>query len=134
MSSHTPGGTRTPGWRSPLYATEHHLPTRWLTCLIPPGVYCIAVLLCVLRSEPTAFHKSSLLFHCRPQQWHSAWVTRIPGINRRILGDTRRNLTSIKTKHGNRLNLEPALILALTKFRPHPVSGGISGPPCSWDI
>jgi hypothetical protein len=32
--------------------------------------------------------------------------------------DTRRHLTSIRTKHRNRLNLEPALILALTKIRP----------------
>jgi hypothetical protein len=30
----------------------------------------------------------------------------------------RKQLTSIKTKHRNRLNLEPALTLALTKIRP----------------
>jgi hypothetical protein len=29
-----------------------------------------------------------------------------------------RDLTSLKTKHRNRLNLDPALILALTKIRP----------------
>jgi hypothetical protein len=31
---------------------------------------------------------------------------------------TRRHFTSIKTKHRNRLNLEPALILALRNIRP----------------
>jgi hypothetical protein len=44
-------------------------------------------------------------------QWSSTWSTRTPW-------GTRKHLTSIKTKHKNRLNLEPALILALTKIRP----------------
>jgi hypothetical protein len=39
------------------------------------------------------------------QQWSSTW-------------STRRHLTSIKTKHRNRFNLEPALILTFTKIRP----------------
>jgi hypothetical protein len=34
------------------------------------------------------------------------------------LGRTRKHLTSIKPKHRKRLNLEPALIFALTKIRP----------------
>jgi hypothetical protein len=38
-------------------------------------------------------------------QWSATWCTRS-------------HLTPIKTKHRNRLNLEPALILALTKIRP----------------
>jgi hypothetical protein len=41
-----------------------------------------------------------------------------PGVRQDILEGTRKHLTSIKTKHRNRLNLEPALILALTKIRP----------------
>jgi hypothetical protein len=35
-----------------------------------------------------------------------------------ILGGMRKHLTSIKTKHRNRLNPEPSLILAFTKIRP----------------
>jgi hypothetical protein len=35
-----------------------------------------------------------------------------------ILGGTRKQLISIKTKHENRLNLEPALILAPKKISP----------------
>jgi hypothetical protein len=46
-----------------------------------------------------------------PDQWSSACGTS-------ILEGTRELLTSIKTKHRNRLNFEPDLILALTKIRP----------------
>jgi hypothetical protein len=38
-------------------------------------------------------------------QWYSTW-------------GTRNHLALVKTKHRNLLNLEPALILALTKIRP----------------
>jgi hypothetical protein len=39
-----------------------------------------------------------------------------PGVSQNILGGTPRHLTSIKSKHRNRFNLKPALILALTKI------------------
>jgi hypothetical protein len=39
------------------------------------------------------------------KQWYSTW-------------GTLKHLTSIGTKHRNHLNLEPALILTLTKIRP----------------
>jgi hypothetical protein len=42
--------------------------------------------------------------------WSSVWRTRISG-------GKRKHLTLIKTKHGNRFNIEPTLILALTKIR-----------------
>jgi hypothetical protein len=42
---------------------------------------------------------------CCLEQWSATW-------------GTRRHLTSITTKHRNRLNIEPALILTLTKIRP----------------
>jgi hypothetical protein len=35
-----------------------------------------------------------------------------------IFGGKRKQLTSIKTTHRNRLNVEPALIFSLTKIRP----------------
>jgi hypothetical protein len=42
-----------------------------------------------------------------------------PGLREDILMDTlKKKLTSIETKLSNRLNLGPALILALTKIRP----------------
>jgi hypothetical protein len=41
-----------------------------------------------------------------------------PGVREDILGDTRKQLISIKTKYRNHLNLEAALILAITKIRP----------------
>jgi hypothetical protein len=40
------------------------------------------------------------------------------GVGEDILGVTRKHLTLMKTKHRNRLNPEPALVLALTKIRP----------------
>jgi hypothetical protein len=43
--------------------------------------------------------------------WSLAW-------GKRIGGGTRRHLTLVETKHRLRLNLEPALILALTKILP----------------
>jgi hypothetical protein len=39
------------------------------------------------------------------------------GLKEDNLRETRKHLTSIKTKHKKRLNLEPTLILALTKIR-----------------
>jgi hypothetical protein len=36
----------------------------------------------------------------------------------RVPQGKRKHLKSIKTEHRNRLNLEPALVLALTKIRP----------------
>jgi hypothetical protein len=44
-------------------------------------------------------------------QWSSTCGTCIPG-------GKRTHITSIRSKHRNRLNLEPALIHALTKIRP----------------
>jgi hypothetical protein len=41
-----------------------------------------------------------------------------PGVRDTIVQDKRKHLTYIKTKHRNRLNLEPALILTLMKIRP----------------
>jgi hypothetical protein len=41
-----------------------------------------------------------------------------PRIRVDVLGGTLKLLTSIKTKHRNSLNLEPVLILALTKIHP----------------
>jgi hypothetical protein len=38
-----------------------------------------------------------------------------PGVHENILGVMLKYLTSIKTKHGNLLNLEPALILTLNE-------------------
>jgi hypothetical protein len=40
-----------------------------------------------------------------------------PLVQKNILGDSRKHLTSIKTKHRNRVDLEPTLILALTMIR-----------------
>jgi hypothetical protein len=40
------------------------------------------------------------------------------GVREHMILSTRKRLTSIKTKHRNRLNFEPALMLALTKIRP----------------
>jgi hypothetical protein len=54
----------------------------------------------VISHQPCAFRRS--------EQWSSTWGTRNPG-------STRKHFTSIKTKHRNRLNLEPALILALNE-------------------
>jgi hypothetical protein len=54
----------------------------------------------------------------RRTRWSSTWSMGTPGVLEDILGCKRKQLTSIKTKHRNRMNLEPALILALTKIRP----------------
>jgi hypothetical protein len=42
----------------------------------------------------------------------------LPGVPEGILGCTRIHLTSMKTKHRNRLNLETAFILPIGKIRP----------------
>jgi hypothetical protein len=47
----------------------------------------------------------------------STWGMRTSRVRKDILGGTRQNITSIKMKHSNSLNLEPALILAFTKNR-----------------
>jgi hypothetical protein len=79
--------------------------------------------LCVVSSInfyfPSSFSATSASFnlrflpyplrHCLTQ-WSPTWGTRTSR-------GTSRYLISIKTKHRNRLNLEPALILALTKIR-----------------
>jgi hypothetical protein len=44
-----------------------------------------------------------------PRQWSSTWSTRTPRVKRK-------HLASFKTKHRNRLNLEPDVILALTNI------------------
>jgi hypothetical protein len=48
----------------------------------------------------------------------SSFKTLVLGAGRGILGDVRKHVTLIKTKQRTRLNLEPALILTLTKIRP----------------
>jgi hypothetical protein len=46
-----------------------------------------------------------------PDQWSATWGMSTPG-------GTRKHFTSIKTKHKNRLDLQPAMVLALRKIRP----------------
>jgi hypothetical protein len=65
---------------------------------LPSHIYRVAFILC----------NSGLQLGVRVPPW----------LCRDISGGKRKYLTSIDTKHRNRLNLEPALILALTKIRP----------------
>jgi hypothetical protein len=58
-------------------------------------------------SYETSVNIYQVTFH----QWSLAWVTLISG-------DMRKHVTSINVKHRNRLNFKPALVLALTQFRP----------------
>jgi hypothetical protein len=51
-------------------------------------------------------------------QRSSTWDTRNPVEREDIVRARRKHLTSVKTKRRNILNLEPALILAVTKIRP----------------
>jgi hypothetical protein len=91
-------------------------------CCHYPMFYMSTLLLSLLPSLCTLLHyllfsflifclfKSSFLpYHIR--QWSSTWGTRVPR-------GARTHLTSLKPKHRNRLHLEPALILTLTKIRP----------------
>jgi hypothetical protein len=62
--------------------------------------------------DPSVIYSVQSDFH--PDGIH--WLRVPPGVQEDILEGTRKHLRSIKMKHKNLLNLEPALILALTKI------------------